>query len=138
MPAKAIPNRPSWDLNRAVQLEPNSVTALNSLCWHGSLMGYAARVISACDRAVAVAQSREKDFYRDSRGVARAITGNDQGAIADFQSFIQWTTSDNAKASFDVSDLQKRIARRQTWIQALQKHQNPFTPDLRQQLLVED
>jgi tetratricopeptide (TPR) repeat protein len=126
------------DLNRAVQLEPNSLTALNSLCWNGSLMGHANRVISVCDEAVAVAQPQEKDFYRDSRGLARAMTGNDPGAMTDFQAFIQWTTSDNAKASFDARGLQRRIARRQAWIQSLQKHQNPFTLTLRQQLLADD
>jgi tetratricopeptide (TPR) repeat protein len=125
------------DFNRAVQLEPNSVAALNALCWNGSLMGYAAQVISACEKAITVANPQEKDLYRDSRGVAKTIMGNKQGAIADFQAFIQWTTSDRAKAYDDERNLQKRSAKRQIWIQDLQNHRNPFTPDLRQKLLAE-
>ncbi|HEY9825053.1 MAG TPA: tetratricopeptide repeat protein [Stenomitos sp.] len=125
------------DLNRAVQLEPNSVTALNALCWNGNLMGLTAQVISACDKVVTVAKPQEKDFYRDSRGLARAMAGDHQGAIADFQAFIRWTSSNTTKDDYEVSDLRKRIARRQAWIQSLQKHQNPFTPGLRQALFNE-
>jgi tetratricopeptide (TPR) repeat protein len=125
------------DFNRAVQLEPNSVAALSALCWNGSLIGKAAQVLSACEKAVMVAKAKEKDSYRDSRGLARAMTGNGQGAIADFQAFIQWTTSDIAKAYYDANDLQQRITKRQNWIQSLQKKQNPFTPNLRQELLTE-
>ncbi|MGB8698100.1 MAG: tetratricopeptide repeat protein, partial [Thermosynechococcaceae cyanobacterium] len=125
------------DFNRAVQLEPNAVAALSALCWNGSLLGRAAQVMPACEKAITVAQVPEKDLYRDSRGLARAMTGNVQGAIADFQAFMQWTTSDIAKAYYDASDLQKRTTRRQNWIQALQSHQNPFTPTLLQELLTE-
>jgi hypothetical protein len=52
---------------------------------------------------------------RDSRGVARALTGNTAGAIEDFQAFIEGTDSAQAKK------------RRQGWIDALKKGENPFT-----------
>jgi regulator of sirC expression with transglutaminase-like and TPR domain len=131
------PKSALMDLNRAVQLEPTSAHALNALCWNGSLIGHAAQVISACEKAITVANAQEKDLYRDSRGLARAMTGNNQGAITDFQAFIQWATSDIAKAYYDVSDLQKRTIKRQNWIQTLQNHRNPFTPTLRKELFAE-
>ncbi len=86
----------------------------NTLCWYGALQGGAKAVISACDTAVALAPG--KVDFRDSRGVARALTGDTAGAIEDFQAFIEGTDSAEAKK------------RRQGWIDALKKGENPFTP----------
>jgi len=85
----------------------------NTLCWYGALHGGAKTVISACDRAVALAPGNGD--VRDSRGVAGALTGNTAGAIEDFQAFIEGTDSAQAKK------------RRQGWIDALKKGENPFT-----------
>jgi len=60
-----------------------------ALCWFGSLWGYAAEVLYACD--LAVAKAPEVADFRDSRGVARALTGNRDGAIADFQEYVNAT-----------------------------------------------
>ncbi|MEG4170956.1 MULTISPECIES: TIR domain-containing protein [unclassified Microcoleus] len=85
----------------------------NTLCRYGALHGGAKTVLSACDTAVAVAPSNVE--VRDSRGVARALTGDTAGAIADFQAFIQATDSPDRKKQ------------RQGWIDALKKGENPFT-----------
>jgi hypothetical protein len=58
-----------------------------SLCWAGSLRGYAAEVMTACD--LAVERDPDSGWYRDSRGVARALTGDYPGAISDFEAYIQ-------------------------------------------------
>ena len=72
-------------------------------------------MISACDTAVALAPG---DLWaRDSRGVARALTGDRAGAIADFQAFIKGT---------DWAEGKKQ---RQGWIDALKKGENPFAEE---------
>ncbi|MEG5206509.1 TIR domain-containing protein [Microcoleus sp. AT13-A6] len=85
----------------------------NTLCWYGALHQGAKTVISACDRAVALAPGNGD--FRDSRGVARARMGDKAGAIADFQAFIKST---------DWAEGKKQ---RQGWIDQLEKDENPFT-----------
>jgi tetratricopeptide (TPR) repeat protein len=83
------------------------------LCWYGALHQGAKTVISACDTAVALAPG---DLWaRDSRGLARALTGDRAGAIADFQAVIKGTEDTERKKQ------------RQGWIDALKKGENPFT-----------
>jgi WD40 repeat protein len=90
-------------------------TVGNNLCRWGSLWGFAAEVMDACDTAVAL--EPENGRFRDSRGLARALTGNIEGAIEDFQAFVDWT------------DQQERKAKRQRWIEALRVDENPFTKE---------
>ncbi len=96
-----------------LKVDPNS---WNGLCWDGSLAGYAQDVLLACEKAVEL--TPQDGGILDSRGLARALTGDFRGAIADFEAFIAWT------------DDSERKAQRQAWIQALQAGQNPFTPDV--------
>ena len=102
----------------AQQLDPKlerDASIWNSLCWFGSLNGYAHEVMFACDKAVALAP--KDGGVIDSRGLARALTGDRQGAIADFQAFVEWTNNNQAKAW------------RKSWIDALKCGENPFTPE---------
>jgi hypothetical protein len=69
----------------------------------------------ACENAVSLAPKNGE--FRDSRGIARALTGNKQGAIEDFQAYIKWTDWDDGKKQ------------RQAWIDALKAGKNPFTPE---------
>jgi WD40 repeat protein len=85
----------------------------NTLCWYGALHEGAKTVISACDTAVALAPGNVN--VRDSRGLARALTGDTAGAIEDFQAFIEATDSAEGKKQ------------RQGWIDALKKGEKPFT-----------
>ncbi len=55
---------------------------------------------------------------RGARGVARALSDDFEGAIADLEAFVAWTTSDRARDE------------RQGWIDALRAGDNPFTPEL--------
>ena len=54
----------------------------------------------------------------DSRGVARALTGDVDGAIADFEAFVARRANNEARAQ------------RQGWISALRAGQNLFTPEV--------
>jgi len=94
--------------------------AWNDLCWQGSLRKHAAEVMRACEKAVALAPN-DWDI-RDSRGLARALTGNISGAIDDFQFYINHTKDSSRKAQ------------REGWVRALRKGQDPFKPDVIQQL----
>src|SRR5437870_71223 len=71
--------------------DPNleiAAAAWHSLCWFGSLGGFATDVMVACERAVAL--EPDHGGIRDSRGVARALTEDFPGAINDFQRFLEW------------------------------------------------
>ncbi len=98
-------------------------TVGNNLCWWGSLWGSAADVMDAGETAVAL--EPENGMFRDSRGLARALTGNIAGAIEDFQAFVDWTDNE-----------QKRL-QRQRWLAALRASENPFTQEEIERLLNE-
>jgi WD40 repeat protein len=89
--------------------------ANNAMCWRGSLDGFATEVLSACEKAVSLDPS---PGYRDSRGLARALTGDTKGAIEDFQAFVDWSKQ-NGK--YDPDGKQ-----REEWIAALKQGKNPF------------
>ena len=80
------------------------------------MWGHAAEVMAACEQAVALAP--DHGDIRDSRGLARALTGDVAGAIDDFEAYVAWTGNDRSRAQ------------RQDWIDALRAGQNPFTPEL--------
>lgn len=109
--------------SKAQELHPTlTVTAQswNRLCWSGGLWGYASDVMPACEQAVALAP--DNGNIRDSRGLARALTGDFAGAIADFEAFVAYTRSEEARAL------------RQGWIDALRAGRNPFTPEVLEKL----
>ena len=93
----------------------------NGLCWNGSLNGYASDVIFACEKAVALAPN--DGAIRDSRGLARALTGDFDGAIEDFQAYIDLA---------DSPDEMKN--QRREWIEALERGENPFTEEVLESL----
>ncbi|MBD2459261.1 ribosome assembly protein 4 [Nostoc sp. FACHB-87] len=100
----------------AQKLDPKieiSADAWNTLCRQGSLRKQAQLVLFACDKAVTLAP--DDGVILDSRGLARALTGDTPGAIADFEAFIAWSDNKDYKAQ------------RQRWVKELKAGQNPFT-----------
>ncbi|MBW4675075.1 MAG: hypothetical protein KME52_13930 [Desmonostoc geniculatum HA4340-LM1] len=95
-----------------VFIEP-ALQSLASLSIYYYLKKQAADVLPVCEKAVALAP--EDDNIRDSRGLARALTGNYQGAIEDFEAYIAQTQDKNSKAQ------------RQRWVKDLRAGKNPFT-----------
>jgi tetratricopeptide (TPR) repeat protein len=124
------------DFQEAVKLHPKAAEAFNALCWNGSLLGQAKPVMNACNKAVALAAPKFKPNYQDSRGLARALVGDRQGAITDFQVFVRGQSEPEA-VGFQGTSLAERQAKRQSWIHELQQGRNPFTPELKQALLQE-
>lgn len=107
--------------NQALSLDPNlevSAQSWNILCEYGSLHGRAADVLYAGDNAVNLEPDNKR--YQDIRGLAKALTGNLAGALADFQGVLD---SD----LFDKEYLEDRKQRRQRWVEALKAGNNPFT-----------
>jgi hypothetical protein len=87
----------------------------NNLCWGGSLDGFAAQVMPACEKAVSLDPS---PGFRDSRGLARALAGDTKGAVEDFQAFVDWS-----KENGQYDSMGKQ---REGWIAALKQGKNPF------------
>ena len=105
---------------KLVENSPDNPWAWNTLCRNGSLLGYAADVINACEQAVTLAP--ESPSIRDSRGLARALTGNVEGAIEDFQVFV------------DLGYGKEQKLQRQQWIEVLRAGENPFIPEVIEEL----
>lgn len=89
--------------------------AWNQLCWYGGLWDRAADVLFACDRAIELTPHPD---FRDSRGLVRALLGDRDGAIEDFEFFVKGTGDEGARAQ------------RETWIEALRAGTNPFTSEV--------
>lgn len=104
------------EYTQATEFDPEFVAAFNGLCWTGSLAGQAAEVLSACERAVELAP--DHGGYRDSRGLARALTGDYAGAIEDFKFYVVWSNENGLSDS--------RVSKREAWIAALEAQRNPF------------
>jgi subtilisin family serine protease len=96
-------------LNPAVKISANS---WNQICWFGSLNQQAKAALKSCDKAVAL--EPENGGYLDSRGLAKALTGDMEGAIEDFQAFIDLPGGRNKE-------------KRKEWISSLRSGNNPFT-----------
>jgi WD40 repeat protein/tetratricopeptide (TPR) repeat protein/archaellum biogenesis ATPase FlaH len=90
------------------------------LCIYGSLRKQASDVMFTCEKAVALADSQEIRFIR---GLARALTGNYQGAIEDFEAYIASSKDQESKT------------RMQGWVKSLRAGKNPFTDEELKRLL---
>ena len=111
---------------KAQQIDPAIVVdadSWNELCWFGSINGSAKDVLFACEKAVKLASAEAKTGYQDSRGLAKALTGDSQGAISDFQSYVD-----------DPQQEAKFKLKRKQWIESLKKGENPFTPEVLKKL----
>jgi len=91
--------------------------SLNELCWFGALWERAESVMFACE--LAVERSGGLPWIIDSRGLARALTGNIKGAIADFETYIG--SRDATRSDIDE---------REEWIRALRAGENPLTKEV--------
>ncbi|BAY47719.1 hypothetical protein SAMD00079811_53380 [Scytonema sp. HK-05] len=103
---------------QAQQLDPKveiDADSWASLCWYGSLHRRAADVMFACEKTVQLAPEKNKGGWRASRGLARALTNNTQGAIEDFEAYI---------AQADDKEWKSKVQR---WVKDLRAGKNPFT-----------
>ncbi|HEX4948051.1 MAG TPA: hypothetical protein VFZ34_15370, partial [Blastocatellia bacterium] len=96
-------------------LEPDDYNLLNQTCWDGARAEFSHQVLPVCELMIQIVPDNQD--YRDSRGLARARTGNIQGAIEDFQYFA------------DRTDNKDRSEQRLNWIKELRAGRNPFTKE---------
>jgi len=103
--------------------------ALNAdICWSASLYGFVELVLPTCERAVELMP--DSDETRDARGLARALTGDYEGAIEDLQFAVQrWQENANEDESYEDA-----ISERQDWLTELEAGRNPFDEETLQAL----
>lgn len=104
---------------RATELDPDNAFYWNGRCWYGCLSGHADEVMDACERAVLL--DPYNGGIRDSRGLARTLTGDYQGAVEDFRFFVEWSKQDDRFERY-TPDREKR----EDWIVELETGRNPF------------
>lgn len=93
------------DFARAVELAPDSGRVHNNRCWFGSLLGRVKEVMESCERAVALGP--DIPAYRDSRAVARAVSGDYSGAIEDFRLVVEvFKSMGDEKRAFWLRELE--------------------------------
>ena len=86
-----------------------------TVCRWGALWNRAEAVLEDCDRAVATSDGHP--VARDSRGLARAVMGDTDGAIEDFGAFAEWTSDEDEQLE------------RLDWIEQLENGEQPFTEE---------
>ncbi len=101
-----------------------SADTWKEICWFGSLRGEPEAVMPACEQAVTL--EPEDAGHRGNLGLAKALTGETEGAIQEFQAFIE--LNNNAGANRLV----------QGYIDTLRAGDNPFTEAEIQRLLGEE
>ena len=95
----------------------------NTLCWFGCLHDRAADVLFAGDKAIEL-EPDDATWY-DTRGLARALTGDLTGAAEDFQVALEGGVFGEEERQKEREETPKQ--KRQRWLAALQAGENPFT-----------
>lgn len=104
------------DFIEVTVLAPNHAEAWAGLCRVGGLTNLLAEVMYACEQAVKL--DPDDGRPRNSRGLARALIGDYQGAIEDFRFYVKWSKQNYAYEPYG--------RRREVWIAELQAGRNPF------------
>ena len=110
----------------------------NALCWYLGINGEAERALPHCEKAVALAEETESSLkpeefeslggptvtYVDSRGLVYGLLGRTEEAIADFERVLSWAEENSNELPPEI------VPSRQMWLDALEKGENPFTPEV--------
>jgi tetratricopeptide (TPR) repeat protein len=107
------------DYETAVELGMTDPAVFNNLCWGYALTGRPEAGLPYCDQAIEIDPTAA---YIDSRGVARGLVGDLEGAAADFQAVL-----DQLAPTTDV-ELREIRAERRIWLAILQMGESPFVP----------
>ena len=108
------------DLRWAQSLSPSNVVFNRVLCWQVAVSGSAQEAMPVCERAVAHDPTSQSS---EARGVAYALTGRTQKAIADLEAFLEWV---GASPKDSCRDLYWQS--RADWIDQLRSGNDPFDP----------
>lgn len=73
----------------------------NTLCWFGSIYGFADSVVDeACMWAIELADAEYLPWFADSCALARALTGDIQGALEDYDTYLTSAKANNTCKSY--------------------------------------
>ena len=111
-------SRSVQDLERAQELSPNEDIYNRTLCWQLAVSGDAESGRPFCKLAF---EYEPDGLSRDAMGLANALTGRTQQAIADFESFVAWVDA-SPRESCGTHYRDSRTA----WIKALRAGEVPF------------
>ena len=98
------------------------------LCWFGSLHNQAGEILFASEKATH--SNPDWPIYRDTRGLVRALTGDLQGAIDDFEFVTKELSTGGYGNPYRSLHQGADEQQRQVWLEALRLGQNPFTPEV--------
>ena len=115
------------DYQQLTELSPETAEYWNTLCWYGCLANRAAEFLYAGEKAVTLSPAATS--ARDTRGLARALTGDLAGAIEDFRFFIDHFDADKWPQLYSEM--------RQQWVAELERGHNPINVTVLQRLLEE-
>lgn len=105
-------------VERAQEFAPELAVAASiwhRLCRSGIVSGDATEVGDACDRAIELSEGRSNYFA--ARGVVRAITGDTEAAIADFEAYLAFEAQP-MRFRGDVRNGIEARARVERWLEA--------------------
>ena len=108
------------DLARVHELRPDYAPADNALCWGYGTAGDPETALPYCDAAVA-ADPSGASF--DSRAITLGQLGRYAEAAADLRAYLAWVD-----ATYPLLYAKYRGPQVESWIEALDMNQNPFTP----------
>jgi hypothetical protein len=104
----------------AIAVLPDQWWPHSHRCFYNAMLADAVLALDSCDRSIALAPDDPAVAY-ERRAIARAMTGDRAGAIADLQvSLAAYARND---------DTPWQIAVRRRWLETLQGGGDPFTPD---------
>jgi WD40 repeat protein len=99
----------------------------DELCRLGSIWERPKDTMYACENAVAA--DPENGGFHDSRGIARALTGDRRGAIEDFRAFVAWAGGERLQ-THEGYHRKAQVAQREDWIRALLANEDPLKPEV--------
>jgi len=118
---------------QALELNPSldsDAVYWNELGWLSSLGGRLKYGLDASEKAVRLSQAGNDKVVvihsLDTRGLARALTGDTPGAIEDLDAVLDSDVSDGFGTEYK--------AQRREWVHALRNGKQPFTPQLLKEL----
>jgi hypothetical protein len=117
--SKAYQTNNNYDTRDTLFSKNNDPLLSDMVCWAGATGGFASEALPACDHALQLAP--DNGNYHDSRGIARAVSGDTAGAIQDLAQFVNWSRTNNLYANLSTkSNNTKGYGQeREDWIAAL-------------------
>ncbi len=113
--------RSTADLREAQELEPRNFDFNNTLCWQLGVQRLGDQALPFCETAL---WERPESPALDSRGLVRAVMGQTEEAVADFESFLTWVETSEK----DTCASHYRPAR-ENWVRLLKAGDSPFDSD---------